>query len=456
LLLPVASAGDPLSSATQPAAVALLRLVGKPAIIRADSLEIGALSVPWSQDCSGLNFLVVLWAIAAWSRRFEGGVGRYCAALALAVLAGFVANLGRIFCIIGYRTAFFPGTESAEAHYFLGFLWLLAATPLVLGGSRGKSDLPLGEALYLAALLSLLIPIAAGPGGALAVACALAIAVHGHPRAPTPLAMTLWILVALPIGWSRMESLWAPWLLVCPTYVSRRLLRSPATYVLLAGTLPLVAMSASLRGLLGMVLGYQAWRFYRDGPEGTKPRGPLPWGLHLVTGLMLFAPFCVGSLDRSSQFAPPPGVMAREFPGGGYEVRLLGQTPSLRLSWFGQSRSGRHHALQVCIRYRGVRLEPVEATPQVSTDGRFWMREFFLWRDEVVTTYPDYILRSVVTGAEPWVHVIAAAPVHSMSAEEFAARTSLRALELSELERRGGDLAASGPNRPGCAERSSS
>jgi exosortase/archaeosortase family protein len=424
-------------------------MVGQPAIVRADYLEIGELSVPWSQDCSGLNFLAVLWAIAAWSRRFEPGLGRYCAALVLAVLAGFAANLGRIFCIVGYRAAFFPGTESAEAHYFLGFLWLLAATPLVLGGSRGKSDLPLGEALYLAALLSLLIPIAAAPGGALAVACALAIAVHGHPRAPTPIALTLWILVALPIGWSRLESLWAPWLLVCPTYVSRRLLRSPATYVLLAGTLPLVAMSASLRGLLGLVLGYQAWRFYRDGPERTKPRGPLPWGLHLVTGLMLFAPFCVGSLDRSSQLAPPPpGVMAREFQGGGYEVRLLGQTPSLRLSWFGQPRSDRHHALQVCLRYRGVRLEPVEATPQVSTDGRFWMREFFLSRDEVVTRYPDYLLRSVVSGAEPWVHVIAAAPIHSMSADEFAARALDRALELSELERRGDEPAELERDRP--------
>src|SRR6185436_7425570 len=112
-------------------------------------------------------------------------------------------------------------------------------------------------------------------------------------------------------------------------------------------------------------------------------------------------------------------------------MRFVGQSPDIEFTWYGPQGRGRHHSLPVCMRFRGVVLSPSTENPAVLTDGRRWMREFFLHRGKLLTSYREYLRATFAPWSPAGVHVIVAAPVNSMSTQMFAAQSERLAQELT-------------------------
>jgi len=104
----------------------------------------------------------------------------------------------------------------------------------------------------------------------------------------------------------------------------------------------------------------------------------------------------------------------------------------VNLAWYEPSRDGRHHTLEVCLRYRGVTLLPT-THGAVMTDGKSWLREYFLLGDELVLDYRTYLRRTLLPFSRAGVHVIAVGPRAGMSAEAFAAESEVVMRQLVAL-----------------------
>ena len=76
------------------------------------------------------------------------------------------------------------------------------------------------------------------------------------------------------------------------------------------------------------------------------------------------------------------------------------------------------------------------------TDGKMWMRDFFVHDGELKLSYGDYLLSSFSPFASPGVHIILDAPTDSMSAAYFSRESEKLAARLHdafirEAERKG-------------------
>jgi exosortase/archaeosortase family protein len=426
--------------------VVLLQTLGVGAEDQQGYLVVGRLQVPWTRDCAGLNVLTLLWAVTLWVNRREQHASRYLLRLVLAVPVAFAANVGRILTLIGYRHLLFPNVESPQLHYFMGFLWLLPFVGLFVprqGRDRGTYWL---ETLYLVASLSLLAPVVASPGGSVVALCAVvwlaqSRLVSAHPRTRLPWIIA-WCAAAALIALASMESLWIPWLFLCPSFVSRKLLTSFYSPVLLLGTVPVLAMQTWAQLIIMTAAGLHGWRMWHsygqlgsdDGETISSPSNLKPVS-QLSLALGIIAPFVLnslGGLHRAEQ-RPPLGVMAREIDANSYHVRLLGQPPDIDLTWYGPYGEGRHHTLKVCMRYRGVFLQPSGGPPSVLSDSQRWMREFFLQGGDLLLSYPQYLRRTFSPFSKSGIHIIATAPKESMTAESFAEVSEKLASQLNEL-----------------------
>ena len=197
--------------------------------------------------------------------RQETRVSRYLTAVVATVAIGFVANVCRILSLVGYRTLFYPNVESAELHYLIGFAWLLPAVlGIALMPGRGLGHVRIPELIYWAVVLSLVSPVVASPGGQTVTLAALALLPTAKLAAMNRVrwyAWTLWLAVGGLIATTGMESLWLPWTLLCPTFVARRVVRSPFAWATLLGTIPVLAM---LPVAPWLVVASVAWFWLRE------------------------------------------------------------------------------------------------------------------------------------------------------------------------------------------------
>jgi exosortase/archaeosortase family protein len=387
----------------------------------------------------------MLWAVTLWANRTEPLSGRYWLRLALAAPAALVANIARIFTLLAYRYAFFPTVETPQLHYFIGFLWIMPCLPVFVPRAGREPGRYLLETLFLVVALSLLSPFVPAPGGylvTLATLLLLAQSRYAPLAAKGRLAATIWILAAGFIAAASMESLWLPWLILCPWFGGLGLRRAPTRLVLVLGTIPLVAMHPAARWFVAGAAVFEIWKLFQSGSADGGPTGvPAPscrW-LTLFSraglALLLVFPFIASSaagLLRSS-LRPPLGAMARAIAVNTYEVRLVGQPQDLQLIWYGPSGDGRHHTLRVCMRYRGIHLKPVGVELSVMTDGKVWMREFFLHQNQLLPDYRTYLRRTFWPWSPAGVHVISSASSNRMSAKTFAQQSEYLAKELQKL-----------------------
>lgn len=433
---------DFLSGLTRPIVTAGLRLVGIPAFDNETHLTAGHLSIPWTGDCAGLNILAILVAVICWSQRGRPMDVAFWLRLAAALPLAFVANLLRIFTLIGLRWAIHPATESPQLHYFIGFLWILPFLGILLKRpERVPASFFWLEILRIAALLSLLAPFIGAPGGPLVAICTLVLMARHHWQQPSGWPAVglyaAWLLAAALIGLSRMESLWIPWLLACPGFLEWSLRRIAAFVLILPGTVPLIAMQPV--ALLFIVPGiaweiYQLWRPTADSPTP----GPVSPALLTVTAFFHVFPFLAGmmaAMTATGGFPPPPGVMAIPRPGDYFLVRQIGQPADLHCHWYEPGEGGRHHTLAVCLQYRGVTVG-TSGVQGVHDDGSHWLAEFFLMPDGRLLDYRGYLSATFWPFSANGVHLIYSAPKALVGADEFLGLSRKNAESLASPFRR--------------------
>jgi hypothetical protein len=145
--------------------------------------------------------------------------------------------------------------------------------------------------------------------------------------------------------------------------------------------------------------------------------GPRSYWIPMVASLGL--PFVLTQVIAPAfdPVLPPPGLMPRSVDGGAYLVRAPGQAADVAVLWFGDSRGGRHHTLESCLRLREVSWQRSNG---VLRRGDVWMTEFFLHAGELHPSYSSYLFSSLVPWSPTGVHLIFQGPVGAMDASYFA------------------------------------
>lgn len=435
---------DALSWLTRPAVATVIALFGGQASNDGSELLVGQLRVPWSRDCAGFDVLLVLWGLILWGSRHDPVSKRFWIRMALAIPASVLANIARVLTIIGWRQAFFPAVESPQMHYFIGFLWLLPLLVFFVPRGNRCFFFYAAETSLLAAALSLVAPQASAPGGVIVTICTLLLLAGQTWRALTSrfdfLLALAWIAAAIFIAGSAMESLWLPWLLICPWCVPRIWLFRP-TILLFPGTVPLFAIHFPWLAIPGILAAL--WLLARHHLPHSDPDRPLSWYSSLGLLLLLFVPFTASSIGPAfrSTSIPPTGVMFQTIEEGSFNLRFIGQSPEVTLTWHAPSGSGRHHTLAVCLLYRGSKIHDVPAAPGVQSDGDLWLAEAFLMPDGGLFSYDEYLRETLLPFTSAGVHLIACANDHSMTAKEFSLIANDLFAQTAKLEtsRKDGD-----------------
>ena len=440
ILLHLASITEVLSILSRPMVVFVVQLMGIAAVDQGSFLVLGKLILPWTEDCSGINTLVMLLGITLWVNRRQRFGRPYLVRLILCVPAALLANLFRVLSFAAYRYVFYPSWESQELHYFIGFVWLMPFLVLFVPDFRHKNRGQWLEIFYMAVILALVAPVVFSPGGSLVVICALFYLAHNRIDAaaspPKWPAYLIWAGAALLIAWSRMESLWIPWLLVCPRFAALPVLFSWSGIIILSGTVSLLAMHTEWQIVVLGALLIHTYGLLKRKCNHYDPVPPVLRRLEIaVLVSLLLAPFMLQSLIGISHKieSPPRGIMARQLSGNSYKVRVAGQPSDIDLYWYGAFSEGRHHSLLACMRFRGIILEEVKPAKDIYVGNQKWMREFFIHEKQLKTNYSEYLLATFSPFSTPGVHVILEAPSHLMSSAYFARESERITRHLQRL-----------------------
>ena len=439
-LLHLASITQALSHISRPMVTFVVQLMGIEAADHGNYLVLGKLIMPWTEDCSGINTLVMLLGITLWINRRQRFGRPYIFRLILCLPAALMANLLRVLSFAAYRYVFYPSWESQELHYFIGFVWLIPFLVLFVPDFRQKNRGQWLEIFYMAVVLALVAPVVFSPGGSLVVICALFYLAHNRiDAAISPAkwpAYLLWAIAALLIAWSRMESLWIPWLLVCPRFVAPRILFSWSGLVVLSGTVSLLAMRTEWQVIVLASLALHTYGLLKKERKDYDSRPIALKKLELSALLiLLLVPFMLHGLIGISHEVehPPRGIMARQLSFNSYKIRVAGQPSDIAMYWYGAFSEGRHHSLVACMRFRGIILEDSAQQKDVYVGNQKWMREFFIHDKRLKSSYPEYLLATFSPFSTPGVHVIFEATSDAMSPAYFARESERIAKRLHQL-----------------------
>ncbi len=438
VLAQFAGTKDVFGELTRPVVLWVLRLLGIAAENAGDVMHVGHLEIPWTRDCAGTNLLLILLALAVWINRTEKISLRYWMKIGLMLPAAILANILRVLTLIGYRAIAYPAIESPQLHYFFGLFWLVPFAMLVI--PRGGRPLPVLalELFHAACVVALLAPAATAPGGVgLTVAVILCLANCRVPEVVSSrrLAMAvLWVFTGCGIGLAAIESLWMPWLLLCPLVVSVAWLRKPYGAVLVLASYPLFVLIPGAEWITWAAALWAVWKeFGESRPQEALPEVPRP-AVMAFAGVFLVLPFLASTFlsGDTHKIFPPAELVVAEVPGEGFEIALPDQDENLGLLWYGSQGAGRHHTLKVCMQYRGVTLQDTPGQPSVCHDDEHFFREFFLQGGRLINTYGEYLAATAVPRSSPGVHLIFVAKKESMSPEDFdrmATETARRLVE---------------------------
>jgi exosortase/archaeosortase family protein len=459
----LAQSRDGVVDFTRPLVLGTLRFFGTQAVDCGEELRVGKLLVPWTRDCAGINLLFILLALAVWVNRKESRAWRFWLCMLGMVPAAALANVLRVLTLLAYRTVAYPGVESPQTHYFIGFIWLVPFITLITPRDKRPLSAGLMETLHAAAVVALLAPQAGTPNATLLTLAAVVALAQCRLRDVAARGsswhMAAWVAAGAGIAGVGMESFWLPWLLVCPLLVQARWVFSVPGLACLACTQSLVAMQP-WSWAVAAVGG--AWvYFYGEGAEemtnstarvlamaeaaradaeamadgDAEPVAmPAPavrvsarpmiraWQQAAFFACLTF-PFLASTLLAIGQqsWAPPAGMMARRLAPDCYEVRLRGQPQEIGLACYSSASRDRHHTLRVCLKYRGIELSSVEGSPEVLTDGTTWFREFFVQDGHILADYPAYVRSTFIPWSEPGLHLIFVSKNGAQTPAEFNA-----------------------------------
>jgi exosortase/archaeosortase family protein len=442
----ISVAQDVFSQLSRPIVIGILGIFHVAATDKGNEISVGRLEIPWTGDCSGLNFLVLLLAVAIWLNRHEPfGLAHWARILAM-IPAAVIANVLRVFTLIAYRELFFPAIETPQLHYFFGLFWLIPFALIAMPRSSRQLTGRLFELTHVAAVVALFAPQTSAPGGlGLTMAVVISLSQCRMMEKISKgriIAMLIWLLAAAVIAVTGMESFWLPWLIVCPVICDPKWLFSIPGGLITIATHPLFALLPGAQIITWATIGYVVWeRFIR-----SQPAPPSDGDLHAHwtwrERAILFAVSCFFLLPfLSSVIFPgekeswviPQCAMTERIPENGFVVTLPGQTKQIGLLWYNPSGTHRHHTLQVCLKFRGVEIEPVADNPDVFTDDSHWFREFYLQDGKLIPSHLQYTFSTLGPGKAPGVHLIYVADNLTMSAEKFNETAQKMANDLYEM-----------------------
>ncbi|WP_018969397.1 exosortase/archaeosortase family protein [Rubritalea marina] len=425
----------------KPIALFILSLFGLSTADHGSYMNVAHLQVPWTRDCAGMNLLLVLLAIFAWMNRNVKQDRRYWLRMLAVIPPAIAANVLRVLTLVMYRFAVYPEVESPQLHYFFGFIWLIPFALLSIPRQAQHAKKAFWfELLHISAILGLLAPLLSLPNHWITAVGALLCMVNSrftetfHKR--HIVAIAVWALLAFAIAWAGIESLWLPWLLISPLTINFRWLMRPAGIACVATACPLFVLIPGSNVLASVIFAYLAYDWYRrsethaiDAPN----RLSLNWErlLTTVSAPLLFLPFLAAILFtlNSESLVPPDNVQKRVIEGMGYELKIEGQPAKLGLIWYDAQGSDRHHAVEVCLKYRGIELEPADV-PSVKTDGKHWYCEYFIVSHKLIQDHQSYVKQTFGFRQDPGVHLILIAKNQDFSAEDFAEQSREVATQL--------------------------
>lgn len=450
-----------LGNLTRPAVAWIAQLGGYEVIDRGLAFHIGHLEVPWSGDCAGINLILILLAVYAWqNRRATPGIA-YLIGMAALIPAALIANIARILVLVGYRWWMYPEVEPPQLHYFMGFACIIPVLiPTIflskyfstVESDNAKSHPPTSfgqsivECCHTVAVIALLAPLmelSVHWMTVIGVLFCLVSCEHTLTKSFYRLLgeLTLWGLAAGFIVVSQIDSLWLPWLLLFPLVRSFKSVAKPSTWVSLLLACPLFALLPQAEFFAFAAIGFILWKEIFETPAspmapssspsqpntGNQAESPYVLALFvrpsfITCGVaMLVLPFLPGNwfLEERPVQDPPRAVIEEELPGMGYSIRMPRQHDEMTLMWYEPQGDSRHHAVEVCLGYRGIFLLPTDA-PSVKTDDRFWYREYFLVNGKLVDGYRQYLWSTLGFRRSPGIHLIFVMPQREMSAHRFA------------------------------------
>ena len=438
-------AQDLFSRISRPIVTGIIGLFGIPVADLGDSITVGRLVIPWTGDCAGLNLLVLLLAVAIWLNRHEPFNWSHWLRILGMVPAAIVANVLRVFTLIGYRELFYPAVETPQLHYFFGLFWLVPFAFLAAPKSPRHLTARLFELIHVAAVIALLAPQTYNPGGLeLTMAVVLSLS---HCRLPEriskyrKIAFVLWIVAAFILCFARMDSFWLPWMIVCPLMYEAKWIFSIEGAIITLATHPLFTLIPGANIVTWMAVAYAVWKRFiiaQPPPSIHDPHVDWSWkerSLLAIVSVLFLLPFLASTIfaGKIETLAPPKIAEIKSVPGDGYILTMPGQGSGISLVWYNASGASRHHTMQICLKYRGVDLEPSDDDSNVSTDGTHWLREFFLQDGKLIPTHLQYLLSTMKPGSAPGVHLIYVTDSLSMSAKEFDSKTQKMADELYQV-----------------------
>lgn len=438
---------DSLREITRPIVLGLLQLWGIPATDQGSLISIGQLEIPWTRDCAGINLLLIMLALAVWVNREEPSVFKFWLRVAAMVPAALASNVLRVLTLIGYRMIAYPAVESPQTHYFMGFIWMVPFITLITPRAGRPATHALFETLHAAAVIALLAPMTGMPNGSMitiAVVMALSQCRFREDLGTVRMALTiLWMAAGVGVALSNMESFWLPWLLCCPMLLDFRWVFSPAGMLVILSTQSMFAIQswAPLVGWSG--IGLAMWTWLKPKPtqeteSESPPRHRLQHVAAMGSACCFLVPFLASTLlsVNAMRWQPPETVRSRELGSQGFEVQLPGQPEGVALVCYGAETKDRHHTVQVCLKYRGTELTTTLEDPTVQTDGKHWLREFFLQDGKLLADYPAYLKSTFRPGSDPGVHLIFIAPKAHGTPQDFSKTSARLAASFHELDQR--------------------
>lgn len=459
---------DVLREITRPIVLGILRACGMHVADKGGAMSIGNLEIPWTRDCAGINLLLIMLALAVWVNREEKSLSKFWLRVVAMVPAALASNVLRVLTLIGYRMIAAPAVESPQTHYFMGFVWMVPFITLITPRAGRPATDAMLESLHAAAVVALLAPMTGMPnGGMITVASVMALS-QCRIRRDLPgwrVALTaLWMAAGAGVAMLNMESFWLPWLLCCPMLLDLRWIFSPAGMLVMLSTHSMFAMQswAPFIGWTGIALAMGSWS--KKSAPPVQGRAVLEdWkqdAMAVSSATCFLVPFLASTLLSmgTAGWHPPETVRSRSLGNQGYEVRLPGQSADIALACYGAETKDRHHTVRVCLKYRGTELTTTAEDPLVHTDGKHWLREFFIQDGRLLADYPSYLKSTFSPGADPGVHLIFISPKERGTPQEFATASAGLAAAFHELvsEERFSRPSKSAPSRPGRANRARS
>lgn len=250
------------------------------------------------------------------------------------------------------------------------------------------------------------------------------------------------------LAFVRVESLWLAWVLLAPGLApppgaaARWVVLGPVALGLLAGTVPALLVHAPARIFVAVATVVAILLTLRR-PERASDEAPGPLASSLCTrrkqllmrgasGLIIalfLLPFIAPLVVQAAEPSPPAAALQPSpVAERSWRVRIPGLPRGVRAFWHAPRRGDRLHALETCLRFRGLDplSPPGDASGSAWMAGGWWMKEFYVQDGRLLDGYSAYLVRTLPPRADRGAHLILEAPDDLVPAARARAEEAVR------------------------------